>query len=139
MYIVLTVRRASNLHHIFFQTAKQHRTIKTFQFPPLTYLKIKLQQCGYAFSGKKIMREKQKAWMECLKKTTRHWIIMGIEKIDTQHIILIAMLLSKNDTMKYSLFLVNKWIYNGNRRKKIYRYTLWMHIFFCIKQLKNWT
>lgn len=32
--------------------------------------------------------------------------MMGIEKIDTQHIILIAMLLSKNDTMKYSLFLV---------------------------------
>lgn len=53
MYIVLTVKRSPNLHHIFFQTAKQHRTIKTFQFPPLTYLKIKLQQCGFAFSGKK--------------------------------------------------------------------------------------
>lgn len=55
--------------------------------------------------------------MECLKKTTRHGIIMVIEKIDTQHIILIAMLLSKNDKMKSSL--VNKWIYIGNKKKDI--------------------
>lgn len=57
---------------------------------------------------------------------------MGIEKIDTQHIILIAMLLSKNDTMKYSLFLVNKWIYIMGIEEKRYIDIHYECIFFSV-------